>query len=89
MDNNSAYQLGVFIGGLAPLAIGVAVSFHLRRKREQDHLPGWPIAIGAILTFVGCFGRTADASQINFSVADQRPGAEVDRPIVLLGRVDG
>ena len=55
---DTAYALGYFLGRLAPLGIGIGVSFYLRKKREQDNLPGWPIIIGLVLTVLSCVGAT-------------------------------
>jgi len=55
---DTAYSLGHFLGSLAPLAIGIAVSFWLRKRRGGDKLPGWPIIVGLVLTILSCTGAT-------------------------------
>jgi len=74
MDRSSAYAIGHFLGSLAPLAIGIAVSLYLRKKRGEDKLPGWPIIIGLVLTILSCAGatssRAAAAALVSASAAE-------------------
>jgi hypothetical protein len=57
MDRSSSYAIGQFLGHLAPLAIGIAVSLYLRKKRGEDKLPNWPIIIGLVVTILSCVAQ--------------------------------
>ena len=70
--HSAGYQAGQFVGYFIPLAIGVAVSLYLRKKRGGDKVPGWPIAIGLALSLLSCVsmqkpgqGSAGDTSRAN------------------------